>query len=110
MGFASSPLRQKLPLGMDSFAQYGDGPSSVATLQPHPFNVLISDFQQRRQTATTKKQAAIGDFLTAFKSQMKELDSQYYQQKQQIQEQIHASQIKQPSVDSHIPAPAHYHV
>ncbi len=76
---------------MDSYALYGEGPSSVATLQPHPFNVLISEFQQRRTTTSQKKQANIGEFLSAFRSQIKELDTQYYQQKQQIQEQIHSS-------------------
>ena len=71
---------------MDSYGQFGDGPSSVATLQPHPFNVLISDFQQRRGNATLKKSAHIDEFLTSFKSQIRDIDNQYYQQKQQIRE------------------------
>jgi hypothetical protein len=73
---------------MDSFAQYGDGPSSIASLQPHPFNVLISEYQQRRTMSNQKKEATVTDFLNAFKSQIRELDAQYYQQKQQIQEQM----------------------
>lgn len=65
--------------GQDSFAQYADGPSSVATLQPHPFNMLISDYQQRRTAHNQKKQANINSFLNAFNTQIKELDAQYYQ-------------------------------
>lgn len=62
------------------------GPSSVATLQPHPFNVLISDFQQRRQNPAQKKEAGVEEFLGAFKKQIHDLDHQYFQQKKQIRD------------------------
>jgi hypothetical protein len=72
-------------MGLDSFGHDG-APSSVATLQPHPFNVLISEFQQRRAVAALKKGASIDTFLTEFKSQIRELDAQYYQQKQALRD------------------------
>ena len=52
----------------------GGGPSSVATLQPHPFNVIISDFQSKRSTPSLKKQANIYEFMSSFQTQMKDLD------------------------------------
>ena len=65
-------------LGGSNNLFYGGGPSSVATLQPHPFNVLISDFQQKRQNQSLKKQAGVENFLGAFKSQIHDLNNQYY--------------------------------
>ncbi len=65
------------PLGSsrESILNGGGGcSSSVATLQPHPFNVLISDYQQKRNIPSLKKQANINDFMVAFQSEMKELD------------------------------------
>lgn len=38
-----------------------------------------------------KKQTTIHEFLNAFKVQIKESEDQYYQQKQQMKEQIQAA-------------------
>lgn len=70
LGFGSS--------GFNGFGGGCGGPSSVATLQPHPFNVLISDFQQRRQNPALKKEAGVEEFLGAFKKQIHDLDHQYF--------------------------------
>ncbi len=60
---AYSPMHHFDPSSADSYADMGHGPSSIASLQPHPFNVIISDFQQRKCSSQNKKNASITDFI-----------------------------------------------
>ena len=56
--------------------------------RPHPFNVLIADFQTRRASASHRRQASVFEFLTCLKREMRELDAQYLLKKRMRREAV----------------------
>jgi hypothetical protein len=64
----------------DCYSPYKFG---MPELSPHPLNLLIKDFQQRRILTSTigEKKTSVTEFLNAFRNQIKDLTRERINQK-----------------------------